>query len=55
MGDDDIWDMPREFTRSLAEHEILLSFNSDADAERFDSWWRTIGCQEFEKFRMESL
>jgi hypothetical protein len=36
-------DTPRQRTTSVAEHEVLLSFNDDSDAERFENWWRGHG------------
>lgn len=35
--------MPRQVTYSVAEHEILLSFNGDDDAVAFADWWNSEG------------
>jgi len=39
--------MPRQVTRDIHEHEILISFNDDADAVRFDKWWGDAGFELF--------
>lgn len=41
----------RERTYSIAEHEIMLAFNGDADAELFDEWWNVKGEQAFLAWR----
>lgn len=43
-------DMPREFHASLAEHQVMLSFTNDSDAERFNSWWNVAGLSMFQKW-----
>lgn len=37
----------RTIDRSIAEHEIFLSFTHDDDAAEFDGWWNTKGCVLF--------
>ena len=37
----------KETTVSIPEHEILLSFNSDWQAEKFWDWWDEIGREGF--------
>lgn len=41
----------RDRTYSIAEHEILLAFNGDADAAMFDEWWNAKGEQQFLAWR----
>ncbi|MCC7424807.1 MAG: hypothetical protein IT428_31435 [Planctomycetaceae bacterium] len=41
-------DMPREIRRSIADHEVFLSFNGDDDAQLFYEWWNERGWEEFE-------
>ena len=36
-----------ETTLHVAEHERLLSFNGDDDAEWFDDWWYERGSKLF--------
>jgi hypothetical protein len=43
-------EMPREVTYGVAEHEILLSFVNDTDAEAFDRWWHLEGKDAFLEF-----
>ena len=43
-------DLSREITYSVAEHQILLEFNGDVDAEMFNDWWNTDGFKLFEKW-----
>lgn len=38
----------QEFQVNTAEHEILLSFDNDEDAEYFMYWWDLAGSQAFE-------
>lgn len=47
-------DMQREFTRHLAEHEIMLSFVNDVGAEMFTDWWNSEGVYEFEAWVKEN-
>ena len=39
-----------DVTYNLSEHEVLLSFPNDSDAESFRDWWDKI---EEETFLME--
>lgn len=39
--------MPREITREIHEHEVMLCFNDDFDAERFNIWWYRAGFEAF--------
>ena len=39
--------MQEEKRVRMAEHEILLSFNNDDDAEKFADWWRGDGLYIF--------
>mgnify|MGYP001563449615 CR=1 FL=1 len=44
-------DQPREYpSHSVFEHHILLAFNDDLDAERFDDWWNNEGWDAFQKW-----
>lgn len=43
-------DMPRQASLDIAEHEILLSFINDIDAEMFSDWWNTRGLDQFKKW-----
>ena len=43
-------DMPRELTTNVAEHEIMLSFVNDSDAEMFSDWWNSKGLEAFMKW-----
>lgn len=40
----------REMTASLAEHEVLLSFVDDVDAELFSEWWNATGFLLFKEY-----
>lgn len=40
----------REITRSIHEHEVFLSFNSDWMSEAFYDWWHEIGEKSFIEF-----
>ena len=40
-------DMRDQFVRDVAEHEVLLSFNSDEHAYAFNDWWLMKGSQQF--------
>lgn len=37
----------QEYHASVAEHEILLSFNADEDAIAFYDWWNTRGSNQW--------
>lgn len=43
-------DLNKETTLRLAEHEILMSFNNDSGAYRFDEWWFQEGKDMFDKW-----
>ena len=32
---------------TVPDHEVLIAFNNDADAEVFRSWWEYIGHAQF--------
>lgn len=38
--------------KSVAEHEIFMSFNHDADAATFYEWWMEEGARFFEEYRV---
>lgn len=40
----------RETTVELAEHEVLLSFVDDIDAELFSEWWNSTGFDLFKVY-----
>jgi len=42
-----------EIRHTVPEHEILLSFVSDSDAETFDKWWMLEGRAAFVKWANE--
>jgi hypothetical protein len=44
----------REKTISIAEHEVLLSFNRDQDAEAFTFWWSTKGKADLSQWCLEN-
>ena len=35
---------------NVADHEVLLSFNGDSQAEAFNEWWHSEGSFAFNKF-----
>lgn len=39
--------MVTEVTYRMAEHETLLSFNTDEQNEAFQSWWSRVGSKKF--------
>jgi hypothetical protein len=41
------WSVEREFRRSVAEHEVFLSFNNDSDACDFSEWINGEGLAAF--------
>lgn len=41
---------PRETQNSLGDHEVLLSFNLDSDAEWFEGWWKDEGEQKYAEY-----
>jgi len=43
-------DSPRDVHITIPEHQILLSFTNDEDAELFDEWWQTKGLALFLKW-----
>lgn len=42
--------LARETTLHLGDHEVLLSFNNDSDAEPFEQWFENEGRQAYEVF-----
>ena len=47
-------DQPQEIVREIHEHEVLLSFNSDMDAAKFDEWFNGEGKLLFEDWAKEN-
>lgn len=39
-----------EITRRIYEHEIMLSFNEDREAEMFYEWWEHGGFKSYEEY-----
>lgn len=37
----------RTVTQSVPDHEVLLVFNGDGEAERFSDWLDTVGWEAF--------
>lgn len=48
--DKDDVDLPKTITRDLHDHEVLLAFNGDSQAEAFLDWWRDEGLQMFKNY-----
>jgi hypothetical protein len=46
---DDV-DLPDTITREIHDHEVLLAFNGDTQAEAFLDWWGEEGLQAFKNF-----
>lgn len=45
----------KDFTVNMAEHEFVLSFTSDSDAEMFHDWWYCYdGLQQFLDWHKEN-
>lgn len=44
----------REITSSIAEHEVLLSFNSDWMAEAFGEWWYNFGSKTWAEWAVHN-
>ena len=40
----------KQFQVSVAEHQILLSFNNDADALVFENWWYIRGRKDYNTY-----
>jgi len=40
---DSTYTLNSDFHRKVAEHEVLLSFNSDEGAVAFHEWWSKTG------------
>ena len=41
-------DFPKEYPQTeVAEHEVLMAFNGDADALAFRDWWHEQGATIF--------
>lgn len=45
-----VCELQKEYVLYLAEHEVLLSFISDDDAELFEDWWQAHGATSFEGY-----
>ena len=43
-------DFPKTITRDIHDHEVLLSFNDDSQAECFLDWWRDEGLDMFKSY-----
>jgi len=41
---------PDTITRDIHEHEVLFSFNDDAQSLAFYDWWREEGIEAFTKY-----
>lgn len=46
--------LSQEFSVSLAEHEVLLSFNDDEHAESFGYWWQQQGLNDFAHYLLDN-
>ena len=42
--------LENEVQLGLPAHEILLSFNNDSGAEKFEEWWFIHGQNQFDKY-----
>jgi len=42
--------LPNTITRDIHDHEVLLTFNGDSQAEAFLDWWRDEGLQLFKNY-----
>lgn len=40
-------DMPESIRHDIPDHQVLLAFNSDDDADKFRDWWREAGWEMF--------
>lgn len=40
-------EQPRSQVHDVLDHQVLLSFNGDRDAELFDEWWQDEGFAAF--------
>ncbi len=48
MGQFDALSFPKEYPQhDVAEHEVLMAFNNDADAISFREWWSRGGAVMF--------
>lgn len=52
MSDEEVEDLiacelQRDVRYSVAEHEILISFNNDDGAYAFHEWWNSVGQKQF--------
>lgn len=54
INENDI-DFCNEVSRSIHDHEVFISFNSDWMAEAFYDWWADIGRDSFIKFANKAM
>lgn len=47
--------MPRDYTNTIPEHEVLLSFRNDSDSEVFLDWWKAEGLNLFMEWVAENV
>ena len=45
--EDEIFEIKNEIRTRIPEHEILISFYDDEDAEMFYDWFNSIGKNDF--------
>lgn len=43
--------LPKQKTTSVAEHEVLLSWDNDDEPEFFEVWWSNYGKQQYLAWR----
>jgi hypothetical protein len=42
-------DFPTQFpAKSVADHQVYMSFNGDSDAAAFHDWWAERGAEQFQ-------
>lgn len=46
-ADNRLPELPRELHSSVADHQVLLSFNGDDDALAWVEWWETEGYKAY--------
>jgi hypothetical protein len=46
----DDFDIQQDIHIGIPDHQILISFNNDDDAEKFAEWFNNIGSQLFVKW-----
>lgn len=40
-------ELPRQLTIDVPEHQVVISFNDDSDADGFYEWWGIAGFEAF--------